>query len=170
MKLEIVEPCSANWAAMTPNAQGAFCARCEKNVVDFSSATIEEIKAYFEAQTHAANLCGRFERRQLQRLELEAFVNDFMGWSSLRKAALIVFFVVGLQFFGWAQTAPLPDDGKIMGGIRYVPADTLRAVPDSTHRWQSFQGQVQHSPPKGESAPRPQSGVGEVRAKGREEQ
>ena len=34
--LEIVEPCSEDWSAMTPAEGGRFCARCKETVVDLT--------------------------------------------------------------------------------------------------------------------------------------
>lgn len=36
--LEIVEPCSEDWSAMTPAEGGRFCARCKETVVDLTRA------------------------------------------------------------------------------------------------------------------------------------
>lgn len=37
-QLEIVEPCSEDWSAMTPAEGGRFCARCQETVVDLTRA------------------------------------------------------------------------------------------------------------------------------------
>lgn len=115
---------------MQANERGAFCGSCQKNVVDFSKKTLEEIKSFFSAQDQSQSLCGRFEERQLQALSFDDFITDFMSWKRIRKAALIVFFVFGWNLFASAQIKEKPED-HIMGGIRYIPPDTIAVKKDT---------------------------------------
>lgn len=131
MKITIDQPCHEDWNRMQPSEQGAFCAVCCKTVVDFSSKSLDEIKAYFSNRTGADKLCGRFRHNQLEALSFDDFLQDFMGWAWIKKVALIVFFVFGLSLFGCAQTPERHQD-MIAGGISYVPPDTLKKQPDST--------------------------------------
>jgi len=41
--LKITKPCSENWDKMTASEQGKFCASCNKNILDFTHLTPEEI-------------------------------------------------------------------------------------------------------------------------------
>ena len=133
MKITINTPCHENWENMAANQQGAFCGACQKNVVDFSKKTLEEIKTFFNERSGNQSVCGRFREKQLQALSFEDFIADFMGWKYIRKAALIVFFVFGWCLFASAQIKERPED-HIMGGIRYIPPDTTRAVKDTVIR------------------------------------
>ena len=50
---------------MTPTKSGAYCAACQKEVVDFSLMTDKEIKAYFKQVS--GKTCGRFKHSQLNK-------------------------------------------------------------------------------------------------------
>ncbi|UOQ53857.1 energy transducer TonB [Hymenobacter cellulosivorans] len=56
--------CPADWQQMTPTAQGRHCQSCNREVVDFTTATQADLAA---ARTAAPNghLCGRFRQDQL---------------------------------------------------------------------------------------------------------
>ena len=64
VSVNVIEPCSESWAAMTPTAAGRHCAACAKTVIDFTAKTDAEILAVL-AQPGGA--CGRFWGHQLQR-------------------------------------------------------------------------------------------------------
>ncbi|HNF48060.1 MAG TPA: hypothetical protein PLF48_01680 [Chitinophagales bacterium] len=63
-RLSIDEPCLENWADMSQTEQGAFCAVCQKEVIDFSDKTSSEIAAFFSQKKEKT--CGRFLKRQLE--------------------------------------------------------------------------------------------------------
>ncbi|MBA2612672.1 MAG: hypothetical protein H0U95_11910 [Bacteroidetes bacterium] len=134
MKLSINEPCHENWDKMSPNDKGAFCLSCQKNVVDFSSKTITQIKDFFRKKPETESVCGRFEQDQLNALTFDDFFNDFRSWKFFHKAALVVFFVFGLSLFGKAQNQPR-DKEVLMGKVAYTPMDTTKkCAKDTTHK------------------------------------
>ncbi|OFZ52805.1 MAG: hypothetical protein A3D92_09910 [Bacteroidetes bacterium RIFCSPHIGHO2_02_FULL_44_7] len=61
---------------MTPTAQGAFCASCSKEVIDFTTKNSEEIKAIFRARL-GESLCGRI--KQSQELALNREVDAWLS-------------------------------------------------------------------------------------------
>jgi hypothetical protein len=63
MNITIPKPCEENWNSMLPSENGRFCLNCQKTVVDFSSKTKAEIKAFFNQAT--GKICGRFKSTQL---------------------------------------------------------------------------------------------------------
>jgi len=63
--LSLPQPCTANWADMTPAAAGRHCAACQKTVIDFTDQTDAEILAQLAQAT--GSICGRFRRNQLGR-------------------------------------------------------------------------------------------------------
>lgn len=127
MKISINEPCNENWDKMTPNDKGAFCLSCQKNVVDFSCKTINEIKDFFRKKSDTEIVCGRFDESQLEALTFDDFFNKFMKWKYFQKAALIVFFVFGLSLFAGAQSNP-EIDRPTMGAVAYIPNDTSKVL------------------------------------------
>lgn len=63
--LSIADPCHEDWNKMTPVEQGRFCSSCQKNVVDFTMQTDEEIISFFN--NYSGSACGRFTDEQLDR-------------------------------------------------------------------------------------------------------
>lgn len=64
IKITIPEPCHEKWHAMTPTQKGAFCDKCEKEVIDFTSYSNYELARKLG---RGENLCGRFRANQLDR-------------------------------------------------------------------------------------------------------
>jgi hypothetical protein len=65
LQISIPQPCSENWAAMSPQGQGRFCAACATTVTDFSRFTDKQLLEYFAS--HSGKTCGRFSANQLNR-------------------------------------------------------------------------------------------------------
>ena len=63
--LYIPKPCHENWDKMTPTQQGKFCSSCNKQVVDFSLMSDNQILNFLSHQS--GKLCGRFDTQQLER-------------------------------------------------------------------------------------------------------
>jgi hypothetical protein len=61
-KIEIKNPCHENWDAMTDASGGKFCMSCQKNVVDFSRFSNQQILEYLGK---SGNTCGKFGDFQL---------------------------------------------------------------------------------------------------------
>jgi len=61
--LAIPTPCHEKWDQFTPTQKGRFCASCQKEVIDFTTWSDEQIKQYFVARP--SSTCGRFASNQL---------------------------------------------------------------------------------------------------------
>ncbi len=154
MKISINEPCHENWEGMTPNEKGAFCLSCQKNVVDFSNKSINQIKEFFRKKVSSESVCGRFDESQLSALSFDDFFSDFLSWKLVQKAALIVFFVFGMSLFAGAQNSP--KDPPIMGKVAYFPKDTAKKVcTGDTLQKKPVKGKVIHGPKKNQPKERP---------------
>lgn len=161
MEISIKKPCHENWDHMTPNEQGAFCGKCVKTVIDFSSKSIEDIKNFF-AVKQDEKLCGRFEKTQLTSLSFDAFFSEFKGLNLTKRFAVIVYLTFGMWLFnastGVAQNTlhekgDVQIDHSIMGGIRATeaPKDTAKACikpvkPQTTSTL--IKGKVKHVEPQ----------------------
>jgi len=55
-QLTIPTPCTEDWNQMTPSAKGAFCQKCQVDVMDFTEKTNEEIKNFFQRNKGKKNL------------------------------------------------------------------------------------------------------------------
>ncbi|MBI3519701.1 MAG: hypothetical protein HY062_10135 [Bacteroidetes bacterium] len=134
MEISIKKPCHENWEAMTPTEQGAFCGKCVKTVIDFSSKSLDEIKQFFAGKQNE-KICGRFETSQLTSLSFDAFFREFKGFNFTKRFAVILYFTFGMWLFGASSAlAQTPEhvkgdikvDHTIMGGVRAMPTDTTK--------------------------------------------
>ncbi len=95
----IETPCSENWNGMTPTEKGAFCQKCAKQVHDFSTKSVNEIKSTM-LELSGESLCVRMTVRQERQLN-----SEFNAWILEKKrnpqqlfiAALLIVF--GLALF-----------------------------------------------------------------------
>jgi len=62
--LSVPTPCHENWAEFIPTQKGRFCGSCQKEVIDFTRWSEEQIKQYFIY--HTSLTCGRFALQQLK--------------------------------------------------------------------------------------------------------
>ena len=63
IKLNIAEPCHANWQNMTDTEKGRFCSSCKKEVIDFTLMNNNEVyKTMLKGEN---DICGRFLDSQL---------------------------------------------------------------------------------------------------------
>ncbi|MCR5888001.1 hypothetical protein LRS06_09455 [Hymenobacter sp. J193] len=85
--LSVPQPCHESWAAMTPTAQGRYCAACSKVVVDFTRMSDAELLAFLQRQP--ATSCGRFTSQQLNRpLAVPAAHTPWRRWLAAAALAL----------------------------------------------------------------------------------
>jgi hypothetical protein len=66
LQLKINEPCHENWEAMNAADHGRFCQSCEKQVIDFSTMSDQQVIAFFK-RPPSGSVCGRFHEQQLDR-------------------------------------------------------------------------------------------------------
>jgi hypothetical protein len=69
-KLKIAKPCHENWDAMTVAENGRHCLSCNKNVIDFSILSNEQIQNYF-IDNYGSEVCGRFRNAQLEKIRIQ---------------------------------------------------------------------------------------------------
>ncbi|MCD8422243.1 carboxypeptidase-like regulatory domain-containing protein [Tenacibaculum finnmarkense] len=62
--LEINTPCSEKFNEFKSTKLGGFCNSCDKEVIDFTKMTAQEISYYFNNNT-SKNTCGQFNKKQL---------------------------------------------------------------------------------------------------------
>ncbi|MES2130946.1 MAG: hypothetical protein V4506_01275 [Bacteroidota bacterium] len=136
MDISIKKPCHENWEDMTPNQQGAFCGKCVKTVIDFSTKSLEEIKDFFSGNQEQ-KVCGRFEEDQLTALSFDAFFSRFKRFEFTKRFAVILYFTFGMWLFGVSNASaqtPAQTKGEvkvkpIMGGVKMAhPKDTTKKV------------------------------------------
>lgn len=129
ISLRLDEPCHQKWSEMTPSDQGRYCDSCEKNVIDFSQMTDNEILKFLGE--NKTGFCGQFRASQLDRPFVETKLNG--GSSRLNS------FFAGLAIAGAAgslsaqsvdttnyQPVVVIDEKHPTGPvcIRQIPVDT----------------------------------------------
>ncbi|MES2565881.1 MAG: hypothetical protein V4565_03380 [Bacteroidota bacterium] len=129
MEISIKKPCHENWDMMAQNEQGAFCGKCVKTVIDFSTKSLVEIKHFFESKPNE-KVCGRFDKQQLTSLSFDAFFSEFKGFNFTKRFAVIVYFTFGLWLFGASSATAQTNEhlkgdveinrSAIMGGARVM--------------------------------------------------
>lgn len=67
-RITIETPCQENPDHFDKTKNGGFCRSCQKEVIDFSDMSDEEIRAYF-SKTNSRNFCGSFRESQLKNYE-----------------------------------------------------------------------------------------------------
>jgi len=72
----IKEACGENWQGMSETNCGKFCHSCEKEVIDTTSFTKDELKVFLKNRIHALP-CMRMTNHQLDELN-----TDFQNWNS----------------------------------------------------------------------------------------
>jgi hypothetical protein len=109
-RLDIPTPCHQNWEAMTPQAEGRFCAACQRCVVDLTAKTRPEIYQLY--QENQGELCGRVQASQLDRLARKPDPRKLLarayhaGWTNLQRFAVAL-----LIAFGFFQSADAQGGG-----------------------------------------------------------
>jgi|GEM_PF-2267425 len=109
-KIQITNPCANDWHAMHPNAEGRFCGACAKSVIDFSTQSDAEIRAYL-LENKDQNICGRFQKQQVDRIRIDIDPQVLhAGIPFWQKFLVIVLVCFGQDFLGvdfcLAQTVP----------------------------------------------------------------
>lgn len=90
--LVIANPCSQDWNSMRPTETGRHCLSCRKTVLDFSSMTDENIKAFF-IENAGKSICGRFKKEQLERIRIYLPANLFTRRMAVWKKFLAILLI-----------------------------------------------------------------------------
>src|SRR6188768_2078074 len=88
IQLTIAKPCHEQWNSFTTIEQGAFCASCQKVVIDFTNWNEEQLKTYF--QKSSTHTCGRFKEHQLKVYSFEQNGSFMNKWLSVGLTSLVL--------------------------------------------------------------------------------
>lgn len=96
--ISIPQPCSEDWNAMQPNANGRHCTACATTVTDFTAWAPEEIAAYLMANK-GSKVCGRFSQKQLTSISFSELAKNIRAAtiSFAKKIAIIILTVIGIS-------------------------------------------------------------------------
>ncbi len=132
MKISINEPCHENWDNMKPNDKGAFCLSCQKNVVDFTAKSVEQIKDFFNELPQSNNVCGRFKEKQLNEMSFEHFFTEFLNWKFIKRAAVIFYLSLGAVLFSSCADGEYDKVGKMI--ITPDTTNTAKQISDTLEK------------------------------------
>ncbi len=116
MKIQIPQPCHEKWDEMNPTKKGAFCLACQKEVVDFSTMSDEDIKQHF--QKSAGKTCGRFRQDQIDR----PLAFEPQKGFSFAKIWLSLGLFLGVASQGYAQKE---EKKEVESTFRHITGDTI---------------------------------------------
>ncbi len=110
----IPNPCSEDWSKMTPTDKGAYCGKCQFDVIDFTNMTPEEIRVTLQLNA-GKKTCGHISKTQMDMVNTNYHVWENQAPKVLRSkflyACLMVF---GMSLFTGCES---PDDGHKVGDI-----------------------------------------------------
>ena len=94
LKITIPKPCHEDWNKMTENQEGRHCNSCMKTVIDFTRMNDDEVRNFLVSKKEE-HVCGRFQNKQLQRIQLELpadiYYLEMPSWKKFLVACLVVF-------------------------------------------------------------------------------
>lgn len=93
-KLKVAKPCHEDWDSMAIAENGRHCLSCNKNVIDFSILSDEQVQNYF-ITNYRKEVCGRFRNIQLERIRIRLpsyiFQKKIPAWQKYLLVFLICF-------------------------------------------------------------------------------
>ncbi len=125
--ISIPKPCHESWDKMDATERGGFCHSCQKEVIDFSRMTDEQVISYLANTT---NTCGRFREDQVKRqLRLYRPAAGFLRWRVYALGLL------PLLAYGCNTQLGEPNTHKIslpvLTGV-VIATDNARILPDTS--------------------------------------
>ena len=120
--ISIPNPCGEDWNQMTPSRRGAFCQKCQIDVIDFTSKSPSEIRKILKASM-GQSLCGHIRPSQLQQLN-----EDFYAWRDQSEKSLQFRFlmacmlVFGMSLFSGCQSG---NDDQTLQHLAELKAEIL---------------------------------------------
>ncbi|WP_276372676.1 carboxypeptidase-like regulatory domain-containing protein [Chryseolinea sp. H1M3-3] len=90
IRIQIPTPCQEKWSSFTTTAKGGFCSSCQKEVIDFTKWTEDELKLYFK--TRPTNACGRFRQDQLKVYTYNTTRKKPITWVSVLFGSFLLLF------------------------------------------------------------------------------
>jgi hypothetical protein len=131
--ISIAEPCHENWEAMLEAEKGKFCLSCQKQVVDFSNMTDNEVLKYISNAT--GSTCGRFMPDQLDKTITKPREAHF-SWKYILRFLLPAFLMtnkakaqMGMVAYRPTHTAPAKTIPKDEPAFKGKITDSLSGLP-----------------------------------------
>lgn len=148
--ISIPKPCHEDWAAMTPEEKGRFCAICQKTVVDFTAMNPKQVDDFFEANA-GTKVCGRFNTDQLSEPVTIEIPRQalFMQRSFLNIFLLALAISMGTTLFSCKRATGEP---ALVGDVAVVDSTAIDTATSHLPEKPADSRTVKH-PVKGEDKP-----------------
>ena len=97
--IQIQDPCSENFDAMSTVFEGRHCAVCETKVIDFTKMSLREIEDYFK-NNGSQKICGRYNQRHTTKINFfTEFINKIENAVYKTKFRKIAVWTISVVFF-----------------------------------------------------------------------
>ncbi len=103
-KLEIPKPCSEDWSKMKIGLHSRFCENCEKDVMDFTGMSREEILRYV-LTNHNKQLCARLYPSQVDFTHVDPWI-VIEGLSEKQRKSNLPFYILSISALMMAGCGP----------------------------------------------------------------
>lgn len=139
IQLQIPNPCSASWRAMSPTANGRYCSSCAKEVVDFTNSNDEVIANYMQANA-SSHICGRFNTSQLSRpLKVAPTISAYSRYGKWIVAALLL----GSSHLAFAnELAVLQTQQVVFADAIKIEQDCVEIVHEQKQAYYTIKGRI----------------------------
>lgn len=122
-KVSIPDPCSEDWNEMSPTERGAFCQKCQIDVVDFTYKSPNEIKTIL-MDNRGKHLCAHIKKSQIEQLNLDYAIWENQSVRTFHSKFLwACIMVFGMSLFTACNSAPEEEQYDV-GMVEYVPDST----------------------------------------------
>lgn len=136
--------CAENWDNMSPSDLGRFCNVCQKEVIDFTQFTKDEITDFF--RNTRTTVCGRMTNLQLQTIYIEDDWQQTLAVSPFWKRFLFVWVIcfgpslLNIQF-SFGQDSTLIQQDSIE---QVIVTDSLSITNEQTNDSLNKKPSIQH--------------------------
>lgn len=115
--ISIPSPCSEDWNKMTPTDKGAFCGKCQFEVVDFTGKDPDQIKQILRDRS-GSRTCGHIAPVQMEMVNTNYHVWENQPFKVFRSK----FLYACLMVFGFALFTGCSsnDEGEVMGDMEQI--------------------------------------------------
>lgn len=142
IQLSIPTPCSEAWQRMSPTDDGRYCQHCQKEVIDFTEMTDQELVSYLQQSN--GQVCGRVQEGQLDRVIMPVGERSGAFFPGALLASLLAFFhpergkgqaVADTVLVDSLKPQPLPKgvlEGVVMNAVTLEPIPSVTILLGNT--------------------------------------
>jgi TonB family protein len=128
MKVQINEPCPANWDKMQIKLHARHCEQCDKSVIDFTQKSRAEIIAFL-LENPNGSVCGRMNHQQFDILEEDLpELISIISQPRFRANAFLILAIVCSSLFQSCETTPTQKKPKDKPNIELKNANPLGKI------------------------------------------